>query len=227
MNKILILLSLIYLISCKLSCISSEKEPENSEDCYNRALDNEDNDVCCYVKINIPLKGNMSLCREFEIGINKEFIKQTLAATYSQFNSTLEDFSCPTKEKSDDSSKEDDSSTKNCSCIMDEKNYKNCFSKTLQNETNNYCCFVLMSINGENQGGCIEIEKNKSIYDMKQKILNDMKVLNMSVVDLKCPSNEEEEKEKKEEKENSPQGNTSNKGFYIKSGFVLIFAFLF
>ena len=33
--------------------------------------------------------------------------------------------------------------------------------------------------------------------------------------------------EKKEEKENSPQEITSNKGYYIKSGFVLFIVFLF
>ena len=220
MNKILILLSLIYLVSCKLACSSFSVTPEKREDCYNRALKNEDNGICCFLSYSSPSFGNYSICQEFDTKTNTEFVKLWLIAKYSQNNMTIEDFSCPTKEKSDDSSKEDDSSSKNCTGGMDEKNYKNCFSKTVVDETNNYCCFALMSINEEKQGGCKEFQKNISLNDIKQELDNQYSKLGMKLEDLKCPSNEEE-------KENSPQGNTSNKGFYIKSGFALIFAFLF
>ena len=215
MNKILILLSLIYLISCKLECTSFEKQPENREECYNRALENED-DICCFLNYSSPFFGNYSKCEELDAKTNIEFVKQVLNATYSKNNVTIDVFSCPTKEKSDDSSHEDDSSSKNCTGSMDEKNYKNCFSKTLVDETNNYCCFGLMSINGEKQGGCMELLKNISVNDIKQELNNQYSIIGMKLEDLKCPS-----------KENSPQGNTSNKGFHIKSGFALIFAFLF
>ena len=77
-----------------------------------------------------------------------------------------------------------------------------------------------MSINGEKQGGCTELQKDVSVDDIKQELNNQYSMIGMKLENLKCPSNEEE-------KENSPQGNTSNKGFYIKSGFALIFAFLF
>ena len=53
MNKILILLSLIYLTSCKLAC-SSKETPEKREDCYNRAVDDENNGICCYLKLKLP-----------------------------------------------------------------------------------------------------------------------------------------------------------------------------
>ena len=122
MNKILILLSLIYLVSCKLACSSSSVTPEKREDCYNRALENGD-DICCFLSYSSPFLGNYSICQEFDTKTNIEFVKLGLIATYSQNNFTIEDFSCPTKEKSEDSSKEDDSSSKNCTGEMDEKNY--------------------------------------------------------------------------------------------------------
>ena len=51
MKKTLILLSLIYFVSCKISCGEIDNPPENKEDCYNRALENENEDVCCYIKV--------------------------------------------------------------------------------------------------------------------------------------------------------------------------------
>ena len=105
MNKILILLSLIYLISCKLACSSFEKQPENREDCYNRALENGDDGICCFLNYSSPFFGNYSKCEELDTKTNIEFMKQVLNATYSKNNVTIDVFSCPTKEKSDDSSK--------------------------------------------------------------------------------------------------------------------------
>ena len=87
------------------------------------------------------------------------FAKNMMITSYSLLNITIEDFSCPTKKKSDDSSQEDDSSCKICDCLMDKKNYKNCFSKTLVDETNNYCCFGLISMYGLRLGACMELQK--------------------------------------------------------------------
>ena len=211
MNKILILLSLIYLISCKLACRSTET-PKNKEDCYNRGLDNKDNDICCYIRESLSSLVNISSCLELDKRMNIEFAKEM--RIYSHPNITIEEFSCPTKEKSDDSS------CKDCNCIMDKENYKNCLNETVVDEANNFCCFALISINGAKQGLCKELQKNISVYDLKQKLTDEYSMLGIKIEDLKCPPNEEK-------KENSPQGNTSNKGFYIKSGFALIFAFLF
>ena len=216
MSKILILLSLIYLTSCKLAC-SSKETPEKREDCYNRAVDDENNGICCYLKLKSPFTNETIKCEELNTKINIEFDKQAIISLYSLMNITVEDFSCLTKEKIDDSSEEDDSYRKNCNGTMSQKNYKNCFSKTVVDETNHQCCFGLLSANGEKQGGCMELQKNISVNDIKQELNNQYQIIGMNFEDLKCPSNEEE-------KENSPQG---NKGFYLKSGFALILAFLF
>ena len=213
MNKILILLSLIYLISCKLKCFSIE-DPANKEDCYNRDVENGAFGICCHIKYNSSFQGNnLSKCLEID-RTDIESSKESWIRVYSKLEMTIEEFSCPTKEKSDDSF------NNVCRAVIDKANYKNCFNKTLVDEANNYCCFALLSQNGKEGGGCIELQKNISVYDMKQKLANEYSMFEMKIEDLKCPSNEEEKK-------NTFQGNTSNKGFYIKSGFALIFAFLF
>ena len=228
MNKILILLSLIYLISCKLACSSEEKDPENEQECYERAVDDEDNGVCCFIKVKgLELLDTVNKCAEFDNKINKDFIKQSLISQYSNNNYTLENFSCPIYEKNNnDSSQEDDTSSNICDCAMDEKNYKNCFSKTVEDNKNNFCCYVSFSIKGATQGGCSELQKSKALDDLKQELNNDVKSNGLTVEKIECPPIEQEEKDEKKE-ENSSQGNTSNKGFYIKSGLVLIIAFLF
>ena len=96
MNKILILLSLIYLISCKLACSSTET-PKNKEDCYNRGLDNKDNDICCYIRESLSSIVNISSCLELDKKMNLEFAKEM--RIYSHPNITIEEFSCPTKKK--------------------------------------------------------------------------------------------------------------------------------
>ena len=104
MKKTLIWLSLIYLVSCKISCIGSINSPENNEDCYNRGLENENEDVCCYLKIKTSLV-SLPTCVELPNSMNKEFAKKMLLSHYSGLNYTIEYFSWPTKEKEDDTSK--------------------------------------------------------------------------------------------------------------------------
>ena len=96
MNKILILLSLIYLISCKLAWRSTET-PKNKEDCYNRGLDNKDNDICCYIRESSSSLVNISSCLELDKRMNIEFAKEM--RIYSHPNIAIEEFSCPTKKK--------------------------------------------------------------------------------------------------------------------------------
>ena len=128
MKKILILLSLIYLVSCKLSCDAGTL-PNNYEDCYNRGLENEDN-FCCYLKVSIPSFGNVSVCYEFQKSIDIEFTRKLLISQYSEYNQTLEEFSCPSNKKDNDSSHEDQQPSSN---LCEDNNLTNdtklCFGK--------------------------------------------------------------------------------------------------
>ena len=81
------------MVSCKLSC-NGITPPNNYEDCYNRGLENEDN-YCCYLKVSLPSYGNVSVCYEFLKSINIEFVRKFLISQYSEYNQTLEEFSCP------------------------------------------------------------------------------------------------------------------------------------
>ena len=179
MKKTLILLSLIYFISCKISCEQRDNIPENKEDCYNRAVVNENGVVCCYIKVKTPV--SVSACVEIQDSLNKEFMKKVLVSQYSGLNYTLEDFSCPTKEKKDD--------TPNTQCdYKDPKESKDCFSSTLIDEKNNHCCYMKVTIDGTSQGLCREISKELSASDIKQNVIEQITAWKGQIDEIQCPS---------------------------------------
>ena len=224
MNKIIILLSLIYFISCYIVCRNGLYLPEKKEDCFNRTLEDHNDDICCFLRIYDSSIGNMTLCGEYEKRINIGFTRLQLASKYARLNYTLEEFSFPNTQKYDDSSKEDDSSSNVCDNQIEAQNYKNCFSKTLADDKNDFCCFGTFSVDGKSYNGCLELNKNIPFETLKKELDSQASLYEMKLEGLECPPIEKEEKE---EKENSSQGNSSNNGFYIKFGFVLIIVFLF
>ena len=171
---------------------------------------------------------------------NIEFMLKVLNSQYQEYNFTILNMTCPAREN-------ESNSNNNCSESFNAKEPSECFDKTLTDKENNYCCFAKLSVDDAAQTGCKEIPKNESLSDIKQRIIEAGKEFNVKVDNLECPpieKKEEEEKEKKEEekekkeeekekkeeeekKENSPQENSPNKGLYIKSGMILLIAFLF
>ena len=65
MKKILIILSLIYFVSCKLSCFTGG-EPKNNKDCQIEVFENEDEEFCYYQKILDLTFGYMSSWFEYK-----------------------------------------------------------------------------------------------------------------------------------------------------------------
>ncbi len=175
MKKTLILLSLIYFVSCKISCGEIDNPPENKEDCYNRALENENEDVCCYLKVKTP--ASVSVCTELKDSLNKEFIKKVIVSQFKEHNYTLEDFSCPTKEKDDTQ----------CDYI-DPKESKDCFSSTLKDENNNHCCYMKVTIDGTSQGLCREISKEISASDIEKDLIKQLTPSKGQIDEIQCPS---------------------------------------
>ena len=180
MKKTLILLSLIYFVSCEISCMGTDNIPENHEDCYNRGLENEKEDVCFYLKIKTPEV--LSTCVELPNALNKELAKKMLISQYSQLNYSLEDFSCPTKKK------EDDTSSNVWEFKIDPEKGKDCFGLTLKDEKNNYCWYMKVSIDGISQSVCREFTKEIPANDIKQKLIEEMSVMNAQLDEFECPS---------------------------------------
>ena len=103
-----------------------------------------------------------------------------LASQYSGLNFTLEDFSCPTKEKDD---------TPNTQCdYIDPKESKDCFSSTLKDEKNNHCCYMKVTIDGTSQGLCREISKELSASDIEKDLIKQLKPSKGQIDEIQCPS---------------------------------------
>ena len=179
MKKTLILLSLIYLVSCEMLCMGVEN-PKNNKDCFNRRLENEKENVCCFLKTKMDTISE-STCAEMPNGINQEFLKKMLDQ-YSEVNYTIEELSCPTKEK------EDDISSKLCEYKAGPKESKDCFSSTLSNEKSTSCCYVKASIDGISQSICRETTKELSAYDLKRSIIEEIAPFNGQLDEFICPS---------------------------------------
>ena len=213
MKKILILLSLIYLVSCKLFC-NTEENPKNYEDCFNRVLEDEENN-CCYLKVFAPSLGNVSVCYEFRKSLDIEYLRKELTRQYYEDNSTLEELACPSNRKDNDSSHEDQQPSINLCNNFETKDTKSCFSKDVIDENNNYCCFLKVSLGNLTKSGCGELPKNETVSDLKQKL---NKLYGIVIENIQCPSNEKEE--------NTPQENPSNIGHFISSLSSLIIVLL-
>ena len=219
MQKIL-LLSFIYLVSSKLQCTSQDNPPAKNEDCFNRAVENEDDFYCCFgefVLTNTLLKFNG--CIESQKSMNPEFMMKLLNSQNKEYNITVYNLSCPTI-------KNESKSNNLCNTVFNIKGPEDCFYKNVKNKESHNCCFLKLSVDNAFQTGCKEIPKNETLSNIKKQLIEESSELKIKIDNLECPPIESEEKEK-EKKENSPQENTSNKGFYIKSGLILPIAFLF
>ena len=136
---------------------------------------------------------------------------------YSEINYTLQDFSCPSKKQDNDSSHEAQKpSVSSCNTLSEDKQL--CFSQDAVDKENKYCCFLKIIKDGETKSGCAEMPRNYSSSNLKEKLEEEMAMfgVDFTIKYLKCPNETEYSSEI-----------TSNKGYYIKSGFVLFIAFLF
>ena len=109
MKKIFILLSLIYFISCKIDCNSGEYA-ESSDDCFNRSVQKEDENHCCYFKISKSSE-ILGMCLEYSKNVSLDDLKKLLTEAYANNeDAKFEDVLCPTNEDSteEESTKEEE-----------------------------------------------------------------------------------------------------------------------
>ncbi len=101
MKKALLILSLIYFISCKTLC-SSDEEVKEAKDCFGREPDYESTS-CCYVDGTITideLTQSGGDCYSFKPGISKEELAKIMVEQIKTFmpdsvvNVTINSYKC-------------------------------------------------------------------------------------------------------------------------------------
>ena len=96
MKSILVLLSLIYFISCSTETCNSVQDAQSANDCFSTPVA-DTNNYCCYiqVKTNVPTGAVTSrVCFEYNKSLSIDEIKTALINQYKQTNQELEDFRC-------------------------------------------------------------------------------------------------------------------------------------
>ena len=198
MQKIFILLSLIYLISCKLDCGSSEYA-ESNYDCFNRTVENEDENHCCYLKIS-DSSGFLGMCIEYSKNVSLDDLRKLLTNVYANNEfAKFEDIQCPSNEdstkenedqtKGDETNKEDDKNLCNNYLSMPSES-NDCFNRNLEDKENNFCCFIkLLSSEYGSQNICNEFPIT-NLDILKQSLISQAAEMNMTLEELHCPTNE-------------------------------------
>ena len=117
MKKAIIILSLIYFISCSSLCDNDENLQTQKEDCYDRETSFVEKE-CCYTYIEITFfdqTTNSTACFEFELGADLEEVKKKAIEEIESFGGKIDalDLYCSSHEKEDTS--EEDTSEKDTS----------------------------------------------------------------------------------------------------------------
>ncbi len=96
MKNILILLSLIYFISCSKKTCNLITEAQSPKDCFSASV-NDKNNHCCFIQVrDNKFLGHQSakVCYEYNKRIPIDEIRKALDSQYKLDNQVLEDFRC-------------------------------------------------------------------------------------------------------------------------------------
>ena len=93
MKKILVLLSLIYFISCATEYCAQLKEVKEANDCLTSSVEKETNN-CCFVTVEASGK-NVNACFETDKTYTLDQIRKALTEQYKKDGQTLVDLKCP------------------------------------------------------------------------------------------------------------------------------------
>lgn len=170
----------------KYAC-NDESAVKNKTECFIRTLSNKNDTHCCYYKIS-GLFGTFTGCSEFPKAYGEEYLRNIVNKQYAESNINLEELSCPGNGEDEDSIKGD----KNL-CDADKyepKNHIDCFKKSLADEKNNHCCYIKLLKGNETNSLCKEYPTNTSLYDIKQSLLKDYLISNITVGYVSCPKSE-------------------------------------
>ena len=96
MKNILVLLSLIYFISCSTEYCNILQDVESPNDCL-YALPSDENNNCCFIQVGVDtVLGHQSVkvCYEFNKKYSIDEIRTALDYQYKQADQILEDLKC-------------------------------------------------------------------------------------------------------------------------------------
>ena len=96
MKSILVLLSLIYFISCSTESCNGTKDPQSPDVCFSTPADDANNN-CCFIQVGIETQaghGSAKVCDEFSKTLSIDEIRTSLINQYQKENQVLEDLRC-------------------------------------------------------------------------------------------------------------------------------------
>ena len=210
MKRFIILVSLLYFISCKVLCGNNDQSAEDKTDCFGRGLQDEENNHCCFMEILHTSNYTNFACFESPKLWADEQIRQYLNGVLPTMDYSLIDYTCPQKE--------DPNKEYFCGDTKVPKVSGDCFSRTVVDRDNNQCCYYKLSGNSGEFIGCSEVPTAYSKDYIKEKFFKEYLESDFSFDDLICPNDkdkeerkEEEDKEKEEEDNTEPEDSTQEK----------------
>lgn len=198
MKKILVLLSLIYFISCSTLCEDKETKIVEGKTCFNRDAEGE-NKHCCYVTGKHTSGQSLTQCFEGPIKMSLNDMKSQLKEQLATSGYTLTDLGCPEVKEEP---------KLNCADSTVPEDYKACGERVNTLDENNSCCFYKVSSNVGSYTGCIEIPSMYNVDTISEKYFKDFQEKGFTVDSLICPTKTSENDSSKA----PPEGNWCNNG---------------
>ena len=93
MKKVLVLLSLIYFISCVTEYCNKVEVIESADDCLTSQVE-KDTDNCCYIVVKVN-GDDVNACYEFDKSYTLEQIEESLKKQYAEAGQTFVSVKCP------------------------------------------------------------------------------------------------------------------------------------
>ena len=95
MKNILVLLSLIYFISCSKETCDIFSDVQSEKDCFSASVSDKNNN-CCYVKIRFnigEIEKSLQFCNKYTKSLSANYIKTELQKLYQE-GQIVEDVKC-------------------------------------------------------------------------------------------------------------------------------------
>ena len=185
MKKFIILVSLLYFISCKVFCGNNELSAEDKTDCFGRDVENAENNHCCFMELLHTSNYTNFACFESPKLWGDEEIRQYLNGILPSMDYSLIDYTCPQKE--------DPNKEYFCGDNKAPKDSGECFTRTLVDRDNNQCCYYKLSGNFGEYIGCSEVPTAYSKDYIKEKYFKEYMTSGITFSDLICPNDKVED----------------------------------
>jgi hypothetical protein len=198
MKKILVLLSLIYFISCSTLCEDKDTKVVEGKSCFSRSVE-EESKHCCYVTGKHSSGQSLTQCFEGPIKMSLNDMKSQLKEQLAASDYTLTDLGCP-EVKEEPKLK--------CADTTVPESYKSCGERVNSLDENNSCCFYKISSGPNSFTGCVEIPSMYNVDTIQEKYFKEFQEKGFNVDSLICPTKTSENDSSKA----PPEGNWCNSG---------------